>query len=306
MSESRSKREALTLECHGATLVGVLERPAGPADTGVLIVVGGPQYRVGSHRQFLSLARRLAGSGIAVLRFDHRGIGDSEGEARPFYTLNDDIRVALDGFIRHCPTVKRFVIWGLCDGAAAALLYANTDPRVAGLILLNPWLDSPEAQARSLITHYYRRRLFSTTFWTSLFRGEVKLRDTLRELGANFFLLLGGSVRPGADGPADSQGPLLVESLAAALAAFPGEVLVFLSGADLTAATFEAAVKRSPVWQAAMNSSRVSKRRIADADHTFSRADWSQTVELGTLDWISRLDREIGRKDSQALSQAAR
>jgi hypothetical protein len=99
---------------------------------------------------------------------------------------------------------------------------------------------------------------------------------------------------------------LLVESLAAALAGFPGEVLVFLSGADLTAATFEAAVKRSPVWQAAMNSSRVSKRRIADADHTFSRADWSQTVELGTLDWISRLDRDLSHGESEPLSRAAR
>jgi len=54
------------------------------AACGVLIVVGGPQYRVGSHRQFLLLSRRLAAEGHPVMRFDYRGMGDASGAMRGF------------------------------------------------------------------------------------------------------------------------------------------------------------------------------------------------------------------------------
>ncbi|KAB8057318.1 hydrolase 1, exosortase A system-associated, partial [Janthinobacterium violaceinigrum] len=60
-----------------ARLVGILSLPAAPGPRGVLIVTGGPQYRVGSHRQFVLLARALAAQGVPVLRFDLRGMGDS-------------------------------------------------------------------------------------------------------------------------------------------------------------------------------------------------------------------------------------
>ena len=55
---------AVAFECGHEQLLGIVATCAGPtADTGVLIVVGGPQYRAGSHRQFTRLARSLAASG---------------------------------------------------------------------------------------------------------------------------------------------------------------------------------------------------------------------------------------------------
>ena len=38
--------EGFAFDCSGETLIGILHRPAlKTADTGVLIIVGGPQYR---------------------------------------------------------------------------------------------------------------------------------------------------------------------------------------------------------------------------------------------------------------------
>lgn len=74
----------LTFDCGGATLVGILEIPQRPARVGVVVVVGGPQYRVGSHRQFVLFGRALAHAGYPVLRFDCTGMGDSGGEARAY------------------------------------------------------------------------------------------------------------------------------------------------------------------------------------------------------------------------------
>ena len=75
---STGREQAFTFDCDGESLLGLLHRPAAdaPADaeqTGVVIIVGGPQYRAGSHRQFVHLARALAGAGHPVLRFDVRG-----------------------------------------------------------------------------------------------------------------------------------------------------------------------------------------------------------------------------------------
>ena len=69
-----------TFECGDDTCIGIVASNAdvaSRADIGVVIVVGGPQYRVGSHRQFVTLARALAASGVPALRFDYRGMVSS-------------------------------------------------------------------------------------------------------------------------------------------------------------------------------------------------------------------------------------
>ena len=79
-------------------------------------MVGGPQYRVGSHRQFVLLARDLAADGFPVFRFDYRGMGDSEGEFRGFEHVEDDIAAAVEAFRSASPGLREIVLWGLCDG----------------------------------------------------------------------------------------------------------------------------------------------------------------------------------------------
>src|SRR4051812_2979776 len=94
------QERAVAFDCQGERLYGVISLPSSasnqPVTRGVLIVVGGPQYRAGSHRQFTLLARSLAARGIAAMRFDYRGMGDSEGAMRDFESVQDDVRAALD------------------------------------------------------------------------------------------------------------------------------------------------------------------------------------------------------------------
>jgi exosortase A-associated hydrolase 1 len=182
--------------CAGERLIGVVAMPVGqPFETGVLIVVGGPQYRAGSHRQFTLLARDLAACGIASLRFDVRGMGDSEGDSRTFDAVDDDLAAAIDAFLLYAPTLKSMVLWGLCDAASAALIYAHRDPRVAGLILLNPWVHTDEAAARVRLKHYYRMRLMQPSFWAKLFAGKLRLRTAMTGL-LDSLRAVWGSVRP--------------------------------------------------------------------------------------------------------------
>ncbi|RME66758.1 MAG: hydrolase 1, exosortase A system-associated, partial [Alphaproteobacteria bacterium] len=51
--------QPLCFRAADAHLLGVLHRPDGapPSSVGLLILVGGPQYRVGAHRQYVHLAR---------------------------------------------------------------------------------------------------------------------------------------------------------------------------------------------------------------------------------------------------------
>ena len=69
------EERALEFDCEGESLVGILSGARSGVRRGVLVVVGGPQYRAGSHRQFTLLARHLAEYGLPALRFDYRGIG---------------------------------------------------------------------------------------------------------------------------------------------------------------------------------------------------------------------------------------
>ena len=167
--------EATAFACEGQTLIGILARPAAPADIGVVVIVGGPQYRAGSHRQFVLLSRALADAGFAVLRFDYRGMGDSEGEQRDFESVSSDVASAIGELQARVPAVKRVALWGLCDGASAALLYFHEtgDPRVSGLCLLNPWVRSEASLAKTQVKHYYTQRLRQKEFWLKLLSGRV-------------------------------------------------------------------------------------------------------------------------------------
>ena len=179
----RYEERAISFACGEAALVGILSLPAQASARGVVIVVGGPQVRTGSHRQFTLLARALAAAGTPVLRFDYRGMGDSEGAVRDFESVDEDVRAAIDRFQQEVPGLAEVVLWGLCDGAAASALYAPQDARVRGLVLLNPWVRTDEGAARATLKHYYRGRLLDAGLWKKLASGRFDVLAATRSKG---------------------------------------------------------------------------------------------------------------------------
>lgn len=278
---------AVAFPCAGEVLHGVLAQPAAPrasAAVGVLIVVGGPQYRIGSHRQFVLLARHLAAHGHAVLRFDVRGMGESSGAQRSFEALHDDIAAGVDRLMQ-VDGVERVALWGLCDGASASLLYldATADPRVAGVALLNPWVRSPESLARTHVKHYYRERLLQPAFWGKLLRGGVGL-TALRELGTNALR----AVRRGPGGGALS----FQQRMARAWGRFDGYILVLLSEQDWTAREFLEHLGESADWRGVRQHPRLHWEDIASADHTFAVQEARLQMEELTARWLETVQRD--------------
>jgi len=279
------REQALRFECRGETLFGILHQPAADivdsaAITGVVVIVGGPQYRAGSHRQFVHLARMLAAAGHAVLRFDVRGMGDSTGALRNFEQITPDIGAAIDTLQRHAPRVRRVVLWGLCDGASAALLYQHdrNDPRVHGLCLLNPWVRSETSLARMHVKRYYLQRLGQRQFWAKLLRGQIGTR-ALRDLSANVQRAASTGEQPS---------PSFPERMADAWARFDGPVLLVLSEHDYTAKEFTERVESEARWQQLLRRSNLDQHRIADADHTFSSARAKESLARLCADWLAR------------------
>ncbi|GGC96873.1 hydrolase 1, exosortase A system-associated [Undibacterium terreum] len=277
---------ALSFDSLANRLHGILSLPEQAGSSGVLVIVGGPQYRVGSHRQFTLLARHLAERGIPMMRFDYSGMGDSEGPQSTFDDIHDDVRTALDQFFAAVPGLREVALWGLCDGASASLFYAPQDERVTGLVLLNPWVRTEQGMAKAYLKHYYRDRLFQADLWKKIFSGRFSFSSAASSFAGLVSKLAARGKRTASidDEPQDADLP---QRMIDGLAGFSGKVLIILAGKDLTAQEFSDLAASSGSLKKLLASPRVSRREIADADHTFSRRVWRDQVAEWTADWIN-------------------
>lgn len=266
-------------DCEGDRLLGILHAPEAPVRIGLLILVGGPQYRVGACRQYVHLARVAADRGIAAMRFDYRGVGDSEGAYPGFQNVGSDMDAAIAAFLDRVPGLEGVLLWGLCEGASAILLDGVKNPAVKGVVLANPWVNTAETQAKAYLKHYYGSRILSAEVWKRVLKGDVNIVGALQSVWG---LARKAFQRSGAT-PASKPYPA---RMADGFAAFGGRTLLLMSGRDLVAREFEDVTARAPEWAAFRASDRVIRADIAQSDHTFSREAWRQTAAEATVDFV--------------------
>lgn len=141
----RSEELRLQGGASGVELAATLFIPAGkgPFPAVVLVTGSGPQDRdetIVGHKPFLVIADHLARNGIAVLRYDDRGVASSTGDFGTATTLDfaADAMAALD-YLAARPEMdpRRVGIVGHSEGGLIAPIVASKDPKTRFIILLS-------------------------------------------------------------------------------------------------------------------------------------------------------------------------
>lgn len=290
MNPKNEQEVPVVFECKGSRLLGVVHQPANPATVGVIILIaGGPQFRGGVGRGMVSMARALCTEGVAVLRFDYRGMGDSEGEFAGFEDIADDLQAAADALITQIPSVEKIVLWGGCDAASGAMIHGWKVPEVSSLVLANPWVYTPTIEAAVRKQHYLSR-LREASFWRKVLRFEY-------DLGAYFgsavsklkvkLLNMFSSQDSGSGHDADSG--TFVDRMLAGLNRFEGPVLFLLSGQSIVSKEFDELLASEKGWLEAYEREGSKRVDLQDADQTFSTQADRIAANKVISDWVQSL-----------------
>ena len=252
-------RRMIGFECQGDRLAGTLDEAKGT--TGLMIVSGGNEIRSGAYAGQAAMTQHFAAQGIPVLRYDRRGVGDSEGVNGGFESSAEDIAAAVAAFRTEAPHVQRVVAFGNCDGATALGLFHQA-LRIDALLLANPWVieaktsesDAPVAPSAAAIRARYLARLRSPRSLIDLVTGKVDLRK------------LAGGLAKAAQKDTPSG---LAERLATGMAGSGTPVHILIAERDTTAMAFMTAWK-SPLFAQVRNKATIAS--FDTASHSFADA----------------------------------
>lgn len=248
-------RRLIAFPCAGATLAGTVDEGAGT--TGLLIVSGGNEIRVGAHRGMALLAADVAAAGFPVFRYDRRGVGDSGGTNGGFLSAEADLIAAVAAFRAAQPQLTRLVGFGNCDGATTLALFG----RAAGIdrvLLANPWVveDADALPPAAAIRARYAARLRDPVAWWRLVSGGIDVGKAIKGLRKV-------AARPAPGG--------LARRVVAAIADWGTDARVLLAEGDATAIAFRAAAPDVPA------------ETVATASHSFARAADRVAVRAAVL-----------------------
>lgn len=254
-------RRHFTFPCEGSQLAATLDE--GDERTGLLLVSGGNEVRAGAWNGQARFAAHIAAEGYPVMRFDRRGVGDSEGVNGEFRSSGPDIAAALAAFREQCPRLTRVVGMGNCDAASGLMLTGGAG--FDALVLSNPWTfdDGGEEAPAKVLRDHYRRRLGDPAAIRRLLTGRVSPSKLLRSLIA--------AVRP-----APEPGGGLASEMSDGIGGFDGPVRFLIAGRDRTGLAFVAR------W----NKPDGRVRTCPDATHSYVEPDareWLVREVLGML-----------------------
>jgi hypothetical protein len=166
------------------TLIGIVTEPAPeqrrPGAPGVVFLSSGMLHRVGACRMHVRMARDLAERGLTSLRFDFGGMGDSETrrDALPFEQSGVlEAQEAMQQLV-DLRGMTEFVLVGLCSGADIGFYAAQQDPRVTGLVQIDPFVY----RTWKYYLHRYGPRLLRLQSWINLFLGRTYVGPFVRRL----------------------------------------------------------------------------------------------------------------------------
>lgn len=259
----------------GERVRGVLHEPDRANGVGLVYLHGWPGNRLGPHRMFVTLARRLASLGIASLRIDCRGRGESEGETATasIRSMTEDARGAVD-WLAARPGIRAIFLLGICSGAKVAIGAAADDPRIRGLIL---WSAEAMGSLRTRRTgrhrtrealRLYLKKLTSLETWRKLVTGRVQTRMVRKAV-----------FRTEAPPPADvrEEARHLVR-----FQRFAGDLLFVYGGNDPetrdAAAAYDAFCRRHGLTAVL--------HEIPEANHSFYALRWEAEVLDRTTRWL--------------------
>lgn len=183
-------------------LVGILCEPLVPASARpcVAILGSGRDSHIGWGRSSVLLARDLAGRGIASLRFDPTGIGDSLGRRwgrrTRLYDLRAiaDVTAAID--LLQERSYRNIALYGACSGAYLAFHTAIADHRIRALALRNiqrfVWNAASAvdfSMSEQFGTLLVRRKAYSERCWRVIAGSLQALKSGKRILGQSLALL---------------------------------------------------------------------------------------------------------------------
>ena len=273
---TRISEVPVSFKSQGQLLQGILHN-AEHATRALIIVTGGPQTRVGSHRMFVQLARFLAEQNITVLRFDYRGAGDSLGAIQSFDSTVDDIAAAVK-YMYSINANFKLSLWGLCDAASAISLYINRSQEsqaatIANAILVNPWVKQPSLEAQTYLKFYYWQRIKQADFWKKLFFGKLNPLISVQDIS---------KFKKQARTNATAN---FVNEMLHGLSNFNGRCHLVLAEQDLVAQEFMQLKKQDKRWQ---NIKFVTDVIVEHANHTFSSPYWKKQLFELTLSCIRK------------------
>ncbi len=123
----------------GLTLRGFVYGPLFSGDTAILFLHGFPGHCSGTGQRF---CRALSCFGYLTMSFDFSGTDTSDGKfsEKRMSKEVDDIKYAID-FLEKKYFFKKLFLIGISTGAIDAALYAHSDKRITGVVLLSGVAD---------------------------------------------------------------------------------------------------------------------------------------------------------------------
>ncbi|MCL2449263.1 MAG: hypothetical protein FWD17_09970 [Polyangiaceae bacterium] len=272
----------------GGGLAGVYTEPspdAGrPGLPAVLMWNVGIHHRVGPYRIQVDIARELARRGIASLRFDLSGMGDSEirqDSRTDRERALDDVRDAM-ALLEKRRGVRQFVPLGFCSSVDSVHALTLSDERVAGACFIEGyayrtlgfWLHYPMRLLDPI--RWKRRAVRKLPSWLSSWGTKRIVIDPVEDERAALGPIFGREYPSRARFAAD------VHQMAARGARL---LFLYVGGGDTDfnhAGQFEEMIGGMPAGR------NIEVTYYGRADHTFFRADDRRRAVLRIADWASQ------------------